>query len=146
MLKPAVFVALLLLIGANAHAFGGPCVMGRGYGLDPSVAEDLRLTEDQKAVINSLHESFEHEYLPLQNLLFGRRGELERLWAEADPDQTRIKAKQREIREVQSRIQEMATQYHLKCRQVLTPEQRNKLAAFREYYRGSRVGHTLISE
>ena len=120
--------------------------MGRGYGLDPSVAEDLRLTEDQKAVINSLHESFEHEYLPLQNLLFGRRGELERLWAEADPDQTRIKAKQREIREVQSRIQEMATQYHLKCRQVLTPEQRNKLAAFREYYRGSRVGHTLISE
>ena len=65
MLKPVLVVMVFLLMGTSAHAFGGPCVMGRGAGPDPSVASVLQLSEDQKAVIESLHEAFEQEFRPL---------------------------------------------------------------------------------
>ncbi|MFZ2445046.1 MAG: periplasmic heavy metal sensor [Syntrophobacteraceae bacterium] len=145
MLKPALVVAVFLLMGTNAGAFGGPCVIGRGAGPDPSVASALRLSEDQIAVIGSLHETFEEEFRPLQNQLLSKKGELAQLWAKTDPDQARIAAKEVEIRDIRGRIQEISTFYHLKCRQMLSPEQRKILSTLSNQYGGSRRGRPWVS-
>ncbi len=128
MLKPLLVIAVFLLMDGGAHAFGGPCAMGRGAGSVPSVVSILQLSEDQKAVIESLHEEFEQEFRPLQNQLLSKRGELAQLWAKTDPDQQRIAAKELEIQEIQCQIQELSTSYHMKCRQILSPEQRKTLS------------------
>ena len=80
MLKPVLAVIVFFLMGTGAHAFGGSCAMGRGEVLDSSVASALQLSEDQKAVIASLHEAFEDEFRPLQNQLLSKRSELAQLW------------------------------------------------------------------
>jgi hypothetical protein len=51
---------------------------GTRRGPDPSVASALQPTEDQRAVIESLHEAFEEEFRPLRNQLLSRRSELAR--------------------------------------------------------------------
>ena len=145
MLKPMLVVAVILLMGTSVYAFGGPCVMGRGAGPDPSVASVLQLSEDQKAVIESLHEAFEEEFRPLQNQLLGKRGELAQLWTDADPNQTKITAKELEIREIQGRIQEISTRYHFKCRQILSREQLKTLSALANQSGGLRRGRPWVS-
>jgi Spy/CpxP family protein refolding chaperone len=67
--------------------------------------------------------------------------ELRELWSQPSPDQARIAAKQQEIRALQSEIQERATQYQLDCRQLLTPEQKEKLGTSVAYQGGVRGGH-----
>ncbi len=144
MLKPVLAVIVLLLMGTGAYAFGGPCAVGRGAGPSPSVVSALHLTEDQRAVIESMHEAFEEEFRPLQNQLLGKRGELAQLWAEADPSQSKIAAKQFEILEIQGRIQEISTRYQLKCRQILSPEQCKILSTLTNRYGGSRKGRPWV--
>jgi len=138
MLKALLVVAVFLLMEAGAHAFGGPCVMGRGAGPAPSVASALQLTEDQEAVITSLHDGYEQEFCPLQNQLLSKRRELEQLWEASDPDQAKIIAKELEIQQIQGRIQEISTRHHLKCRQILSPEQRKTLSTLSEQSGGKR--------
>jgi Spy/CpxP family protein refolding chaperone len=145
MLKPLLVVIVFLLMGTGAHAFGGSCAMGRGEGLAPSVASVLQLSEDQKAVIASLHEAFEEEFRPLQNQLLSKRSELAQLWAEVDPNQAKITAKELEIREIQGRIEEISTRYHFKCRQILSPEQLKNLSTFTYQAGGSRRCRTWVN-
>ena len=127
MKKIGILVVAMVLAGSSAWAFGRGCGMGPGFGMNPAVASGLNLTEDQKVQIESRREAFMEETAPLRSELLTKREELRQLWAAANPDQGRITAKQQEVQEVQSRIQEKAIQYRLDCRQVLTPEQQGQL-------------------
>jgi Spy/CpxP family protein refolding chaperone len=105
-------------------------------------ASNLDLTEDQKAEIQTRQQAFAEEMSPLRDKLFSRRMELRELWSQASPDQARISAKQQEIRDLQSQIQEQATQFQLDCRELLTPEQKEKLGTSVAYQGGMRGGHS----
>jgi Spy/CpxP family protein refolding chaperone len=129
MKKLGMFAFALVMAASNAWAFGGGCGMGMGPGLgmNPQWASNLNLTAEQKTQLQARHEAFAAEIEPLRNEMFTKREELRQLWANPNPDQAMISAKQREIRELQGQIQDKATQQRLGCLEVLTPEQREKL-------------------
>jgi Spy/CpxP family protein refolding chaperone len=133
MKRLGLLVIGLVLIGSNAWAFRGGCGMGPGMGtgpgmgMNPRIASELNLSEDQQAQIQSKQEAFMEGIAPLRNEMLAKREELRQLWAKSDPDQSLISAKQEEIRSIQAQMQERATQHRLDCREVLTPEQREKI-------------------
>jgi Spy/CpxP family protein refolding chaperone len=149
-MKKLVIVLAIVLAASNAWAFRGAngcCAMPPDVGMNPSVASDLNLTEDQKAQIQSRREAFMEEIAPLRSDLFAKREELRQLWAAANPDQGKITAMQQEMREIQGQIQEKTTQYRLDCHQVLTSEQQETLGTLKVFngrwagVRGSGMGN-----
>lgn len=135
MRKSGILIVAMVLVASNAWAFRGGCGMGPGlgmgpgFGMNPHVASTLDLTEDQKAEIQAKQEAFQEEINPLKEKLFKKRMEMREQWAKADPSLAKITEKQQEIQSLQSQIQEKAARYRLECRQVLTPEQKEKLGA-----------------
>jgi Spy/CpxP family protein refolding chaperone len=137
-----LMIAVLVSVSANAWAFRNGCGMGPGIGMVTPFhwASNLELTESQKAEIQTRQQAFAEEMSPLRDKLFSRRMELRELWSQTTPDQARISSKQQEIRDLQSQIQELATQYQLDCRELLTPEQKEKLGTSVAYQGGMRGG------
>ena len=103
------------------RGFGGPA-----YGVPPIP----NLTADQSAQIQALRDGFLKEIEPLQKELYTKGTELRNLWQSPNPDQAGIAAKQKEIFNLQSQLQDKATNLGLEIRKVLTPEQLAQLPAF----------------
>ncbi len=142
MLKIVLMIAILILT-SSLLAFGEPCPMvDDATTLLPPVASVLGISEEQEAVMNSLREDFEREFRPMQNQLLGKKGELAQLWREANPPEVKILAKQVEIREIQARMEDLSTHYRLKCRRILTQEQRETLSRLANH---SRTGRPRVS-
>ena len=104
-----------------ARGFGGPA-----NGVPP--IPDL--TAEQSAQIQALRDEFQKQIEPLQKELFTKRMEIRSLWSSANPDPAVVTAKQKEIWDLQSKLQEQATNLGLEIRKVLTPEQLAELPAF----------------
>jgi len=154
-MKKLVLVLAVLVFGASsAWGFGGgkgsmqggfACGMGSmqvgcGLGMNPNCSANVNLTDAQRAQFQSRHDAFMTEVSPLKDELFSRKMELRELWSAADPSQAKITAKQQEIRELQAQLQEKATEYQLECRQMLTPEQREKMIVAQTSCRGKGQG------
>lgn len=144
----------LLMVGAVATAavaygpgrgpgfgFGGYC---GGFGGPAS----LNLTGDQQTKIDALRESHWKDAAPLREQMFSKRDALRKLWLEPNPDKAKIEAAQKELRALRDQMQDKGTAYRLEKLKVLTPEQKEKLAAFAgakgfgpgSYGRGSKGG------
>ena len=123
----------LALVATVALAWGpgfGPR-FGRGFG-GPAfgVPPIPDLTAEQSAQIQALRDGFLKEIEPLQKELFAKGTDLRSLWSSSNPDPAAVTAKQKEIQELQSKLQEKATSLGLEIRKVLTPEQLAQLPAF----------------
>ena len=105
------------------RGFGGPA-----YGSPPIP----NLTAEQSAQIQALRDGFLKEIEPLQKELYAKGQEFRNLWQTPNPDQATIAAKQKEIFNLQSQLQEKATNLGLEIRKVLTPEQLAQLPAFNQ--------------
>jgi Spy/CpxP family protein refolding chaperone len=103
------------------RGFGGPA-----YGVPPIP----NLTADQTAQIQALRDAFLKEIEPLQKDLYTKRTELRSFWSSTNPDQAAITAKQKEMFNLQSELQEKGTNLGLEIRKVLTPEQLAQMPAF----------------
>jgi Spy/CpxP family protein refolding chaperone len=95
--------------------------------------------------VQSLRESFFKETLPLQNDLMSKKLELRSLWLQANPDEEKILAKQKEISALKAQLGERAIKNRFEMRKILTPEQQAQLANLRgrswhEYGRGCGFG------
>lgn len=101
--------------------FGGPA-----YGVPPIP----NLTAEQSAEIQALRDGFLKDIEPLQKELYAKGQEFRNLWQRPNPDQAAIAAKQKEIFNLQSQLQEKATNLGLGIRKVLKPEQLAHLRAF----------------
>jgi len=126
-------ILVLALVATVALAWGpgfGPG-FGRGFG-GPAygVPPIPNLTAEQSAQIQALRDSFLKEIEPLQKELYTKGTELRNLWQSPNPDQAAIAAKQKEIFNLQSQLQDKATNLGLEIRKVLTPEQLAQLPAF----------------
>jgi len=107
----------------SGRGFGGPA-----YGSPPIP----NLTAEQSAQIQALRDGFLKEIEPLQKDLWSKRTELRNLWQSPNPDQAIIATKQKEMFNLQSQLQEKATNLGLEIRKVLTPEQLAQLPAFNQ--------------
>lgn len=103
------------------RGFGGPA-----YGVPPIP----NLTAEQSAQIQALRDGFLKEIEPLQKELYAKAAELRTLWSSPDADPATVTAKQKEIFNLQSQLQDKATNLGLEIRKVLTPEQLAQLPAF----------------
>jgi Spy/CpxP family protein refolding chaperone len=117
--------------------------MGMHYGPYPGGAHSagqrlmqaLNLTPEQSQKMKDLRESFSNVSIPLRNEIRGKRFELQAFWMQANPDQDKILAKQKEIIALRSDLLEKATKNRLEMRKILTPEQQAKWTYLRSQFR-----------
>jgi len=136
MKKTLTIVGAVILVAAitfpvMAYGPGQGKGMGMGMGISnwgSSSCESIpNLTPEQSAKLAELKAQRLKEVLPLQKELIAKRAELRALWAQTNPDEAKIKAKQHEVTELENTLQEKMTNYRLECRNVLTPEQQAQL-------------------
>jgi Spy/CpxP family protein refolding chaperone len=70
------------------------------------------------------------EIAPLREELFKKSTELRSLWLIQNPDQAKITALQKEILNLNSKLQEKGTNLRLEIRKVLTPEQQAQMSLY----------------
>jgi len=135
----AIFVAV---VATSAFAYGPGGGRGAYLGGDPlAVAQELNLTAEQTAKIKELREQRLKDIKPLQDKIFSKRGDLRLLWLEKNPDQKKILALQKEIRDLRGQLQDKTTNMRLSVYNLLTPDQKDKIkTAFTGKNRG-RVSH-----
>ncbi|MEI9476095.1 MAG: Spy/CpxP family protein refolding chaperone [Deltaproteobacteria bacterium] len=133
-MKKTIIIGLSLVLGlalvatvalARGPGFGGG-FGGPAYGSPPIP----NLTADQSAQIQALRDAFLKENEPLQKELYAKGQALRKLWSTPNADQAAIKAKQNEISDLRSQLQDKATNLGLEIRKVLTPEQLAQIPAF----------------
>ena len=122
----------LALVATIALAWGprfGPGFgVGPGYGSPgPPVAN---LTPEQSSKIQALQQAYLKEMARLQQELLAKGTELRSLWIAPKPDPAVITAKQKEVFDLKSRLQEKATNLGLEVQKVLTPEQKVQLNTY----------------
>ncbi|NQT70457.1 MAG: Spy/CpxP family protein refolding chaperone [Desulfobacteraceae bacterium] len=126
-------ILALSLAATVALAWGpgfGPW-FGRGFGGPANGVPPIPdLTAEQSDQIQALRDGFLEQIEPLREDLFTKGTELRTLWSSPNPDATAVTAKQKEILDLQSTLQEKATTLGLEIRKVLTPEQLAQLPAF----------------
>jgi Spy/CpxP family protein refolding chaperone len=133
------FVAVMAAatIAASAFAFspgwgrghGGCPYYDRGIDQTPAVAQ-LGLTVEQTEMIKALREAHLKDIKPLQEKMFSKRGDLRLLWLQANPDQDKILALQKEIRSLRDQMDDKRVSHRLAVLKVLTPEQQAKAQAY----------------
>jgi Spy/CpxP family protein refolding chaperone len=137
-MKKTIIIGLSLVLGLALVAtvalawgpgfgprFGPPGFWGPASGVPPIP----NLKTEQSAQIQALREGFLKEIEPLQKELYTKGQEFRTLWQNPNPDQAVIVAKQKEILDLRSQLQEKATNLGLEIRKVLTPEQLAQLPA-----------------
>jgi Spy/CpxP family protein refolding chaperone len=93
-----------------------------GYPLE-QMARELKLTDEQIVGLQKLRQGFMRDTLPWRNELVVKRMDLQDLLNQSKAEPEQILAKQREVSELESRIQERLVVFQLEIRKVLTPEQ-----------------------
>jgi len=119
-------VALTALLAASALAFGPGKGRGDGYCRETSWTK-LNLTDEQKAKIEARETEFNKEIKPVREKMFDKSVQLRRLWLEANPDKDKIASLQKEVRKLRDEMHDKITNLRLEIRQLLTPEQQEKL-------------------
>jgi len=123
------------LTATGAFAWGpgfGP-KFARGFGGPASgVPPFPDLTAEQSSQIQALRDEFQKQIEPVQGKLFTKRVEFRDLLLSQNPDQAALKAKQKEIWDLQSKLREQAVGLRLEIRKVLKPEQLAELQTFNQ--------------
>jgi Spy/CpxP family protein refolding chaperone len=126
-------ILALALVATFVLAWGpgfGP-MFGRGFGGPANGVPPIPdLTAEQSAQIQALRDGFLTEIKPLREELYTKGTELRTLWSSPNPDASAVTAKQKEIQDLQSKLQQKATSLGLEIRKVLKPEQLAQLPAF----------------
>jgi len=105
-------------------------------------ARQLNLTEEQTVKLQALRESFLRETLVWRDQLVIKRFDLRDLLRDPQSDPNQVLAKQREISDLESKIQERAVLHQLEMRKVLTPEQIKLLPSW--FGTGGFRGHRMM--
>jgi Spy/CpxP family protein refolding chaperone len=134
MIVAVLGIALLATSGlAIAQGWGrgggmgfGP---GGGMGLGPCAA-NLNLTAEQIKQMQELGTQHFNETATLREALLAKNAELRSLWAQPNPGEKSIVAKQKEVNELRAQLQEMGVKHQLQARGVLTPEQQTQVQGY----------------
>lgn len=143
-MKKVIVTILALLVTAiiatAALAFGpgrGPCYGPGGRG-DFGGLGAMNLTAEQKTKLTELRDAHFKEVKPLRDQMFAKRDDLRKLWLEANPDQGKITAAQKEMNTLRDQMQGKMTAFRLESLKVLTPEQKEKAKSYAAGYRDGR--------
>ena len=122
-----IILSISILILQSSFAWAqqsGPRGMPSGHGRPPCwLPDDLQLTAGQVEKLRSIQTSYLSDINSLRNDLLNKRYEVRRLMSDSTSKGDDIRAKQEEVFVLEAQIQEMVLDYHLKVREILTPEQ-----------------------
>lgn len=119
-------VALVASAALASPGYGRGAGYGTGYGVPPV----SNLTPEQATKMQSIREAQFKDISPLQQQLLAKKTELRAAWLLQNPDQAKINTLQKDILNLNAKIQERATNARLEARKVLTPEQQAQLTAY----------------
>jgi len=116
-------LGMALLFASQAVAWGP-----HGMGMNPGMGwmSNLNLTQEQTTKLNTLRQRFMQDTLAARSKLASVRVELQTLFAQADVDDDKLKAKHGEMLKLQRELQEKRFEFRLAARKFLTPEQLTK--------------------
>ena len=132
--KILFFLFFLAIIPQGASAQGPPWrkdwedrghrgMMGPMHGPMMDWVSQLNLTPDQSAKLQELRETYLRDTLAWRNELVIKRFDMRDLMRDSQSDPNAILAKQKEISDLEAKIQERGVLLHIEMRKVLTPEQ-----------------------
>ena len=127
----AVIMGVLLTV--PAFAFGTDAGKGPGGAKNECSCSKpalwkLNLSAEQKTKIEALISENQKAIRPLREKMFDKSVALRRLWSQANPDKDKIITAQKEVRKLRDERQDRVTAMRLEIRNILTPEQNEKLA------------------
>lgn len=129
--------------GKGRHAWHGEG-MGRGRGGEDFIFGRLNLTDDQKAKVKSLRDTFQSTNKPLMEQLRAKRQELRQASEGGTFNEALATQKLTEMAGLQAKLMGARFQLHQDMLAVLTPEQKIQLdqlkAQFKERRGGRRGG------
>ncbi len=133
MKKITVIAAFLLVVASATLVMAGPRGKGNwggeGWRGAPAALASLNLTAEQSEKIRALRESCLKEITPIRAQLLSKRAGQRLLWIQTKLDPDKIRATQKEVRDLKGQMQEKRTDCRLAFRNILTPEQTSKLLA-----------------
>lgn len=134
-MKKSIFIGMataiaFALIASSALALGAGYGRGTGYGPGYYGCQVSNLTPEQAAKIQGIQQANLKEISPLQQQLMAKKMELRGLWLTKDPDQGKVNTLQKDILDLQGKLQEKSTNTRFEIRKVLTPEQQAQLTAY----------------
>jgi Spy/CpxP family protein refolding chaperone len=103
--------------GARGYGYGG---CGHGYPYESSPYSTL--TPEQREKLQAQEQKFFQDTAELRRELQQKKLELQGLWVDTKSDPEKIKAKQREVSDLQRRLQEKALEHRLAIRGLLPEE------------------------
>ncbi len=118
----AVFA--VTLVNAQGPGFGrGQRMHFSGEGWQKQFPRILNLTDDQREKIQELQRKFTEETAQIRGNIMTKRLELRSLWADPKANPDSIRAKEKELRDLQNQLRDKALENRLELRKILTPEQ-----------------------
>ncbi len=136
-MKKIVIIGLSLILAmalvaavalAQGPGFGRGFGMGPGYGPPGNLFANL--TPEQSAKIQALQQGHLQAIAPLQQAMLAKGTEMRSLSLDPNADPAVIGAKQKEIWDLRSKLQEMTNNLRLQIREILTPEQQAQFDSF----------------
>ena len=85
--------------------------------------ERLDLTEEQRAAVERIEKAYNDQIIGLQGRLMSKRLELQAAFRDPEADERTIRARAREVFDLQDECQHMAINYYFEIRGVLTSQQ-----------------------
>jgi Spy/CpxP family protein refolding chaperone len=125
-------MASMLTTFAFAKGPGGmPGGMGGCGDINMEAFSKLDLTKEQTDKIRTLRQTHHQNIMPLWIKTFEKRAELKLLWMQLEPDVTKIKKVQKELRNVMEEIDDKSVDFRLDMRKVLTSDQLSRYLALK---------------
>jgi zinc resistance-associated protein len=123
----ALLLTLAMSLGLAAYSWAGPGGMGPG-GMEPGCMGPggmghggMNLTPDQAGKMFDLRQKFMDDTATLRQQMCVKRAELGALWKAANPDQTQILAKEKEINALRDQLQPKMVAFKLEARKIAPP-------------------------
>ena len=89
----------------------------------------MKLSSEQTQKLNALQQNFQKDTASLRREIQSKQLELKALWVQANPDQGKILAKEKEMNDLRDQLQEKTINYIFEARKILTPEQQTQMGA-----------------
>jgi Spy/CpxP family protein refolding chaperone len=115
-----------LALAAELNGYPGP-----RHVLD--FAEQLKLTDEQRASVQILFDSMKSEAVPLGQKLLSAERELDRAFAERTITPDRLQAMTAAVAEAQGKLRNAHLKYHLATAALLNPDQIHRYSELRGY-------------
>jgi Spy/CpxP family protein refolding chaperone len=136
-----MMIFMFLGLATTVFAFGPRGGGGYNYGDFCRMHSELNLSKEQSERLWQIKERYNTDTQKIRYEIFQKGIELKSLYADPKADKTTILNKQKELNALRNKLDDRRAQMMVEQREILTPEQLNKLNQFMPGPGYSRMGY-----